>query len=126
MKRYPRLVSSVIVALWLLVVFLSVKPRGWPDEMQAHASRSGHWPTVRKHYLESHPVCAACGRDEHLEVHHRKPFHTNPDLEMDEKNLITLCRRCHEFLGHLDKWASWNADVAQDAANIRRKIETRP
>ena len=94
---------------------------------QAHGVlRSGKWPAVRKHYIEAHPTCEACGREESLEVHHCEPFHEHPEKELDPDNLIALCRRCHELLGHLDKWSSYNPAVREDAAGMLRKIKNRP
>ena len=68
-----------------------------PDE---HPSRDSRWPAVRALHLKREPVCRACGTKEALEVHHRLPFHTHPDLELDDGrdgtgrdgNLLTLCR----------------------------------
>lgn len=83
--------------------------------------RSPHWHTVRKHYLEQHNKCAACGRAEHLQVHHIEPFHLHPDKELDISNFITLCEvpgddGCHLKLGHLGNWKSFNPDIIKTAA----------
>jgi hypothetical protein len=61
-------------------------------------------------------------------VHHIFPFHLcialgRPDLELDPRNLVTLCqsesgRRTedhHLLLGHLDDFESANLDVVADA-----------
>ena len=32
-----------------------------------------------------------------LEVHHIVPINVDPDLALDDDNLITLCSRCHEL-----------------------------
>ena len=61
-----------------------------------------------------------------LQVHHIEPFHTNPDKELDENNLITLCSTCHFVFGHLKKWQSYNPDVLVDVETFNRKIENRP
>lgn len=96
------------------------------------AKRSSHWPTVRKHYLGMHPVCAVCGGSEKLEVHHVRPFHIHPDLELDPGNLITLCEsnhggvNCHLAFGHLSNFKSWNESVRDDAAAWSVKLATRP
>jgi 5-methylcytosine-specific restriction endonuclease McrA len=53
-----------------------------------------------------------------LQVHHIKPFHLHPHLELEPTNLITLCevkgRDHHLLLGHLDEWASYNERVRED------------
>ena len=80
--------------------------------------RSSEWPKVRKAYLKDHPTCAVCDSTKKAEVHHRKPFHIYPELELDPKNFITLCEGkefgiiCHLISGHLDcfKWENPNVD----------------
>lgn len=84
--------------------------------------RSPHWPTVRKHYIEKHPVCEACGSKEDLNVHHIVPFHNNPKLELEESNLITLCRKHHFELGHLRNWSNSNPNVRRDSERMRKKL----
>ena len=83
--------------------------------------RSPHWPAVRKGWLLEHPACAACGSVLNPEVHHKKPFHLWPLLELDPSNFITLCETMgvedHLHIGHLGNWKSYNADVEQDAEN---------
>ena len=90
------------------------------------ATRSGKWPAVMRAHLKVQPRCAACGCGEGNQVHHIRPFHVVPDSELDPTNLITLCPRCHLFVGHLGTWASWNAEVVADAAVWLRKIHVRP
>jgi hypothetical protein len=96
------------------------------------AARSGHWPAVRKQHLALHPVCEVCGGTEKLEVHHRRPFHLHPDLELDPSNLVTLCEsgkggvNCHLHFGHLGSYRSFNVDVLLDAAIWLGKIKNRP
>lgn len=90
--------------------------------------RSNHWPTVRKHFVESNPACAACGGKDKLEVHHIQPFHLNPELELDPNNLIALCEStsygiiCHLVIGHNGDYKKINPNVIEDAAAILRKL----
>lgn len=99
------------------------------DAIQGKASlgttRSNHWPTVRKHFLqvEGNNKCAACGSVKKLEVHHVAPFHLHPELELDPNNLITLCESkdvnniiCHLHYGHDDNYKNINPNVVKDAA----------
>jgi hypothetical protein len=96
------------------------------------ARRSGSWPRVRAAHLAAHPACEVCGGVEKLEVHHRKPFHLDPALELDPANLITLCEanrggvNCHLFVGHLGNFKAFNPTVVDDAATWQRKLKTRP
>jgi len=96
----------------------------------AGLKRSPQWPTVRKKHLEKNPMCAVCGVTKDVQVHHKKPFHLNPALELDQTNLISLCDEnshdCHIIFGHLSDWSSFNADVQEDADRMREKIKTRP
>lgn len=94
--------------------------------------RSGHWPHVRGEHLLLHPCCEVCGGTKKLQVHHKKPFHLQPELELDPDNLITLCEEerdgvnCHLFIGHLGNFKAFNPAVAEDAAAWQQKLKTRP
>jgi hypothetical protein len=67
-----------------------------------------------------------------LEVHHIKPFHLHPELELEPKNLITLCENksdgvnCHLLFGHLGSFRSFNVRVISDAIEWKAKILSRP
>jgi hypothetical protein len=96
------------------------------------SKRSGHWPSVRKAYLKKFPYCGVCGGKKKLEVHHIRPFHLHPELELDSSNLITLCENysdgvnCHLLFGHLGSFKSYNINVFHNALEWNRKIEERP
>ena len=55
--------------------------------------RSHRWETVRNRHLKDNAICAACGATDHLQVHHIRPFHLFPELELEPSNLITLCEK---------------------------------
>ena len=92
--------------------------------------RSNKWSKIQKEHLQMEPKCAACGKDSNevtLQVHHKFPFHYcialgRPDLELDHRNLITLCETSkdknsenhHLLLGHLDNFKSSNLNVEED------------
>src|ERR1700690_3213546 len=95
-------------------------------------SRSPHWREVAKLHLACHPRCACCKpnarQKANLQVHHIFPFHYcvalgRPDLELDDRNLITLCgdggecpgENHHLWIGHLDNFQSSNLLVVRDA-----------
>jgi len=78
-------------------------------EKAKETQRSGKWVTVRKKFLAKNKKaglgCAACGNTVGLQVHHARPYHLHPELELVESNLRALCSsvtglECHEFLGH--------------------------
>jgi hypothetical protein len=94
--------------------------------------RSPEWPRVEKAHLVAHPYCEACGPSmppgTPVNVHHVLPFHYvaalgRPDLELDDRNLITLCETEHDrpaenhhlLIGHLDDFKSSNLDVMVDS-----------
>ena len=93
--------------------------------------RSSRWASVRKAHLKNYPNCALCGGIKRLEVHHIKPFHLHPELELDPDNLITLCEDkgdgvyCHLFFGHLGNFHSINEDVLVDIEIWREKLRNR-
>jgi len=89
-------------------------------------ARSKDWRRVRKEHLRKHPFCAVCGTKKRLEAHHCIPYHIDKSLELDPKNLITLCRKHHFLFGHLNFWASWNVDVKNNSKYFYEKIKNRP
>src|SRR6185312_2603434 len=108
-----------------------------PDHGAAAAAehglaRSPHWPHVEKAFRKAHPHCVACAPDasDHaVQVHHRAPFHYvvslgRPDLELDPRNLVSLCETeegkpaedHHLLIGHLGNFRAGNLEVLEDAA----------
>jgi hypothetical protein len=94
--------------------------------------RSSKWPDIEKAHLAKNPHCACCTPGTNVgaqqQVHHKFPFHYcialgRPDLELDDRNLITLCehddeksgQNHHLLVGHLDDFQSSNLDVVLDA-----------
>lgn len=87
--------------------------------------RSPHWSTVRKEFLRKNPKCILTGTNKDLDVHHVKPFHLYPNLELEESNLRTISHPYHFLIGHLCCWSNINSefdwDVGQWAARIRER-----
>src|SRR5258706_3564606 len=86
---------------------------------QLGVQRSLEWDKVRKAHLQisGQSSCAVCNGTEVLQVHHIIPFHLchlvyRGDLELDERNLMTLCEvpqnNHHQLLGHLGDWEIYN------------------
>lgn len=94
----------------------------------AGAKRSNKWPGVRKNHLKLNPQCAACGDTAKLEVHHIKPFHEHPELELEPSNLITLCESksygiiCHLLIGHNGSYSRINPNVIEDSKHWYVKL----
>lgn len=103
------------------------------DEAARHGiARSSEWPRVEKEHLARQPHCEACAPGSNIgaavQVHHQFPFHYcialgRPDLELDDRNLITLCEteagkpgeNHHLLIGHLDDFKSADLSVLLDA-----------
>lgn len=115
----------------MLNVIKAIKDRR-SGKVPLGSQRSSHWSTVRKQYLAAHGMCAACGGSKKLEVHHKKPFHLDPALELDPSNFITLCEagkggiNCHLAIGHLGDFKKYNPDVEADAASWKAKRASAP
>lgn len=92
-----------------------------------NTKRSSKWPKVEHEFLSSYPDCAACGGRERLNVHHKLPFHLHHELELDPKNLITLCmgkdKHCHLLIGHGDNFKAFVPEVEKMAAYVRQHPE---
>lgn len=102
--------------------------RGRLRERKKERERSPRWASVRDAFVEKNPVCAACGGVTELQVHHRKPFHEFPDLELEEANLIVLCMgpyECHLRVGHGGDYKFYNPNVGGDAAWVRLEPTSR-
>ena len=59
------------------------------------------WNLLSKKIRRERVQCQNCGSTQYLNVHHLEDARLNPELFLDEKNLILLCVKCHKF----GKWA---------------------
>ena len=92
----------------------------------AYEGRSPLWANVRKEHIKMNPSCIACASTEKVEVHHIVPFHIDAVLELDDSNLLTMCRSCHLVLGHLKDFKMNNTRVVeliQNFIDIRRSVK---
>jgi 5-methylcytosine-specific restriction endonuclease McrA len=97
------------------------KKRSIEREVKKETTRSPRWPAARDKYLKKVGKCEACGSTVDLQVHHVKPFHLHPDLELDPTNFISLCmdtNECHLNIGHGDSFKAYNPNVREDAAKF--------
>jgi 5-methylcytosine-specific restriction endonuclease McrA len=102
------------------------RDHGWRIASEHGHERSSEWTRVAKEHRRREPRCAACGyKGRKVQVHHIKPFHLHPQLELDPNNLITLCeargKHHHLLLGHLGLWESYNEHIREDAKHYYRK-----
>lgn len=103
------------------------------EKQKTHGKeRSKDWPKARREFLKNNPICSVCERKTKLNVHHIKPFHLHPELELDPNNFTTLCENdkggvnCHLHYGHLGNFKSFNVDVIKNSEEWRLKIKNRP
>jgi hypothetical protein len=105
------------------------------------SARSEHWAEVEKEYKTKNPNCIACDPKNYgkvgIQIHHTfYPFHIailagRPDLELDERNLRSLCEtekdkpapNHHILLGHLKNFRSWNPNLDTDAQKYKGMTE---
>lgn len=91
--------------------------------------RARGWTSLRNEWIASHSTCACCGIDTQLAVHHVKPLHLFPELELDDTNLITLCQRperfCHYIFGHFFDWMAYNPDIKRFAPLMLKRIQNK-
>lgn len=99
------------------------------DKIFGGVPRSREWPKVRSIHLKNNPFCAVCGGVKSLEVHHVKPYHLFPAMELNPGNLISLCESgkrgvtCHLFFGHLGNYSNTNLTVREDAIYWNKKLK---
>lgn len=121
--------GGVIVGLWIAQLVSGLWQRGTksdcPGGPQPAVARSPEWPQLRAQHIAKQPCCQMCGAMDNCEVHHLRPYHLYPELEVCPDNLLTLCRAHHLLVGHLMSWIAWNPDVVSDAAWWRHKIAER-
>jgi hypothetical protein len=84
--------------------------------------RSPEWKKVRAKHLTEQSNCVFCiAPQSKLQVHHIIPFHygvllNRSYIELDDRNLITLCEgknEHHLLCGHLDNFESYNPNVVK-------------
>jgi 5-methylcytosine-specific restriction protein A len=88
--------------------------------------RSPKWRKLEGEFSKIHKDCKFCGSKKKLQVHHMKPFHLYPELELEVSNLIMLCLRCHLLFGHLGNFRSYNPEIEVDSEVWSHKITNRP
>lgn len=72
-----------------------------PERQRLYAN--AEWKAfLRRIYARDLYRCTRCGSPKKgrrsLHAHHIKPWAGNPTLRFDESNVVTLCRKCHEWV----------------------------
>lgn len=89
--------------------------------------RSPQWHKVQENFLDDNPFCEVCGSHQNLQVHHIKPFHLFPELELDPNNLITVCmdkNECHLKIAHGGNFKSYCPDIKKYAKEVKEHKKT--
>jgi len=55
----------------------------------------GYKKWIKQVYQQNKWTCQKCENKKHINAHHIQNYASHPDLRMDIKNGITLCRDCH-------------------------------
>lgn len=70
-----------------------------------------------KIYERDNYCCQMCGKESNgdLQLHHIKVVHKFKDLIMEEKNCITLCKKCHtKIRNHEEEWEEFFDEKIQN------------
>ncbi|MCR2018076.1 MULTISPECIES: HNH endonuclease [Bacillus subtilis group] len=69
--------------------------------------RSDAWKAMREYiYQRDGGTCNECGRfvfGQNAHIHHVIPISKQPELKLDETNLILLCPKCHAKIENQEK-----------------------
>lgn len=110
---------------------IGAAPHNFAPNIVAGKTRSPEWPKCRRLFLESegNGKCFICGTTKLLNVHHKKPYHLFPQLELEPSNFITLCEtpthNCHFIVGHCLDWTMYNPKVVDLATFLKECLEGR-
>ena len=129
-RSLPDNVAEVIRAFAEFVRDLpSIPTFGCPDTplLMAAKPRNPAWEKESRAWLQTHNECEASGSKDNLTVHHVKPVHLYPELEMEPKNWMALCTDwmsfdLHRMVGHLGNWSHFNPHARELAASMRFHI----
>jgi len=98
--------------------------------------RHNDWGKIARQHLIGQPKCLICGlnvlynliQEGSCNVHHKYPLQhciavNRPDLELDRRNMFTVCARHfdhhHLLIGHLEDWESYNPHLETTIALVR-------
>ena len=93
--------------------------------------RSPLWAGVQRAYLAKNELCVVCSSNSTIQIHHIMPFHLchlvyRGDLELDERNFISLCEETgnnhHLLLGHLGNFESYNQGGRESILALGKSI----
>lgn len=67
--------------------------------------------------------CQHCYTKTNLHIHHIKKVKTNPEIQFDVNNGITLCYKCHKTF---ENWvdAPWNKHICEECQRMTASYES--
>ena len=137
-KYIPIVITTTVFAIYLGYAFyciitqfyknyLESKNENYVYGLSTTSTRSGKWKNIAYNYKKKNGKCAVCGKTEKLVVHHKIPFHMNPEKELDENNFVVLCENrpvnCHYLFGHLMDWQGYNPNINEDVEIWKKRLE---
>lgn len=114
-----------LISILICTKILKVIKRNRLSQIDIFYGKPRHpkWPAVRLEHLNKHRACEVCDTTENCQVHHIKPFHIFPELELISSNLITLCEKHHFEWGHLGNWRNWNPYIWHDIRKYKKGVD---
>lgn len=88
------------------------------------ASLNWSWQRCKREFFKKVPKeCVCCGSKKKVELHHKLPRHSFPELALVLTNLIPLCgggkAGCHLKHGHMGSYFTYNEKIALVAWFVR-------
>lgn len=90
-----------------------VKYKNEKQELASDFYNSMAWKRLRNTYISLHPICECCLEHGRVvpatEVHHKTPYSRGEtetekwQLFLNERNLMSLCEKCHHGLHNKDR-----------------------
>ena len=123
---FRKIFSSIMIYIEVVLTSLNLKENDkYLSSLPTLTRRSPKWSRFRDSHLDSEACCQICGQFDrkYLVVHHIKPFHLFPELELDPDNLITVCTNgpgglnCHFVFCHKSNWLDFEPDI-RNLANL--------
>ncbi|MDP2323441.1 MAG: HNH endonuclease [Gammaproteobacteria bacterium] len=58
------------------------------------------WDRLARQTVQNNPLCQRCHKAPSTSAHHIKAVRLAPELMLDPRNAMAVCRPCHELLDH--------------------------
>ena len=93
--------------------------KGGITAISSNNLKTEEFRNLKKIVLSQYPLCAICGNDITLHVHHIKTRREYPELVFEISNLITLCRKCHSHIkGKEKEWEAYFTRIVSKSGEL--------